>query len=327
MSDVSVVVVNWNTRDHILNCIQSLKDDRQKYQKEIIIVDNGSTDGSPDAIEELHPDVHVVRSPTNLGFAAGNNLGLKQAHGRYFALVNSDVFVEPGCMDTLVDMLEADATIGMTGPKVVNPNGTLQKTCMRLPNVMNTLAQTFALHRLFPRARSLSGLRLTAQEHEVEQDVEGLSGTFWVVRREVVEQVGALDENFFFYGEDVDWSLRIRKAGWRIRYQPAVRALHVHAASSSKDPIRFFLQLQKERIRFWRKHHGRAGMVFCSLVIFLHNFLRFVPRGVQYLLIPSQRNGETKLKLDRSAACLQWQISSLKQWILHPLVPKPKESA
>lgn len=304
--DVSNIIVNWNGRDYLLNCLASLEDPRG-FTQETIVVDNASTDGSYEAVEQRFPHVRLIRNAENVGFAKANNQAMRQAAGRYLVLVNSDVVVLEGCLNKLIAFMDSNPGVGLAGPKILNPDRTLQARCRHFPTIWNNLCQVFGLNRLFPNAPLFSEPYMRYWAHDDVRSVDVITGCFWIVRHEAVKQVGLLDEGFFFYGEDIDWCKRFHDGGWDVVFHPHAQAIHFGGASSANAPLRFYLELQKADMQYWRKHHGRMGQFSYATIILLRHMLRILHDGVIYVLQPSKRR-ERAFKLRRSVICIRWLL-------------------
>lgn len=304
---LSIIIVNWNTRQVTLDCLESMSEECSKLSCEIIVVDNASKDGSADAIESTFPDVRVIRSPTNLGFAGGNNRALAEANGRIMALINSDVIVLPRCLETMLRFMDEHPDVGLASPRILNRDRTLQPNCLTFPSYWNRVCETFALHRLMPDASWLAGTKMMAGMHNGTRDVDILVGSFWVVRREAYREVGGLDDGYFMYGEDMDWCRRFRRCNWRVVYHPAAEAIHLGGASSSSQPVRFFIELQRSILRYWKTYHGRIGWLYCALMMSVQQLLRIPANGLIYLVSPSQRDAAGH-RIRRSTAFLAWLL-------------------
>lgn len=271
-------------------------------------MDNGSTDGSPEMVTTEFATVSLVQTGQNLGFARANNIGIQRATGEYLALVNSDVELHPDCFQQLIAYFEANPKAGLIGPKVLGSDGLLQRTCRRLPTVWNTFCQALALDSVLWRWPVFSGRAMRYWDHLTLLEVEVLSGCFWLARKAAVDQVGGLDERFFFYAEDVDWCKRFRAAGWKVVFVPSAGATHFGGASSSNAPLRFSIEMLRANLIYWRKHYGLPGQVVFYLLTVAHHALRFLLRGVSRLL-KANREGDGDYKLQRSYVCLQWLLT------------------
>jgi GT2 family glycosyltransferase len=239
---LSIVIVTWNNARIIHECLNSLASVDNTSGLEIIIVDNDSSDGTPELIQNTFPHVTLVRSPANVGFAAGNNAGIRVARGDYLCLINSDVVVPQGCVEKLLQYIDEHHDIGVLGPKMILPDGSIGRSCLRFPTVANWIWRALALDSIFKRSHRFGAYLMTYFKYDRITDVDVLTGWFWVVRRQAISQVGLLDERFFMYGEDMDWCKRFKKAGWRVVFYPEAAAIHHCGASSSKAPSRFYVE-------------------------------------------------------------------------------------
>ena len=267
--DVSVIIVNWNTRQLLLESLDSLEKCWTDSRSEIIVVDNGSEDGSAEAVKDRFPGVHVIENGTNLGFAKANNIGIRQASGRYLCLVNSDIKVRKGCIDALTRYMDANHGVGMVGPRILNPDLSVQDSCRRFPSLWTNLVVSIGLDKLFPESRVFYGEHMFFFSHDQVLDTDYIAGCFMLVRRETIDQVGLMDERFFIYQEEVDWCKRIWEGGWKVTFFPGAEAIHHHGASSSRDPLRFELARQRSVLMYWEKFHGflERGMLCCILAL------------------------------------------------------------
>lgn len=307
MKPVSILIVNWNTREHLAACLESIRQARPECVAEVIVVDNASTDGSPEMVAQQFPTIRLIRASSNLGFAKGNNLAISHAKGSLFALVNSDALVHPGCLETLTDYLDLNPRVGLVGPRVLGGDGLLQRSCRHLPGPWNTLCRALALDRAFAARGIFSGYEMSSAQHDTLREAEVLSGCFCLARRSAVEQVGGLDEQFFFYGEDIDWCRRFRDAGWKLAYVPQATATHFGGGSTSKAPLRFSVEILKATTKYWRKHHGLAGHALCVAFLILHHGVRFIMRAIRRIAgLGGSR--ESRDKLDEDIASLRWLI-------------------
>jgi GT2 family glycosyltransferase len=310
MVDVSVIIVSWNTKKLLLECLQSVMRATDRFQRETIVVDNASTDGSPEAVEIHFPSAKVIHNETNLGFAKANNIGIKHSKGRYVCLINSDIILHTDCVGLMHAYMEQNPGVGVLGPKVHNTDGTLQYTCSGFPTIWNSLSRALALDALFPKSKLFGGQLMTFWSHDTVRAVDVLSGMFLMVRRESLNEVGLLDENFFMYAEDRDWCMRFRKKGWKVVYFPEASAVHHGGASAARAPIKFFLELQRANLRYWKKHHTPFQQMSFHVITFLHQVVRIIMNSVLYAFIPKGRQ-ESKFKIKRSIACIQWLMHTL----------------
>lgn len=308
MKKLSVIIVSWNAKDYLVTCLHSLIQELIGVDAEIIVVDNYSSDGSSDIVEKIFPAVKLIRNDQNLGFAKANNIGIKASSGDYVCLINSDIVVNKNCIRRLLEYMDSNANVGVVGPRTLNADGTLQRSCFTLPTVWNSTCRAFALDTLFPQKRIFGSRLMTYWSYDEIRTVEALNGCFLLVRREALNKVGLLDENFFIYGEDMDWCKRFGDSGWGVIFNPWAEAVHYGGASSSNSPIRFYLEMHKADLQYWRKHKGLRGEVTYFFILLLHHTLRIV--GYAPLSLIKYVPGQPRFfKLQRSVKCLRWLLT------------------
>lgn len=290
--DASVIIVSWNAKAYLTECLDSIIKELEGNACEIITVDNASTDGSPDEVRARFPQVDLVVNETNQGFARANNTGIRRSSGRYIFLINSDVKVLYGCMASIIRYLDANQDIGILGPKILNKDLSLQKSCRKSPTLLLSLL-------------SALGVDSTHMPQGETREAQVLSGCFLAVRREAMESVGLLDERFFFYAEDTDWCKRFRDAGWKAVYFTGASAIHYGGSSSARAPFKFYVEMQRANLQYWEKHHGPFSKSAYMMIIVLHQLLRVARGAALYALKPSSRD-EAAFKIKRSIVCLRW---------------------
>jgi GT2 family glycosyltransferase len=286
-------------------CLESAQATVDPARSEIIVVDNASTDGSWQMVREHFPHVKLVQNAANLGFAKASNIGLRYSGGKYLCLVNSDVRLLEGCLDRLAATLEQNPRIGMIGPRILGRDGRVQRSCMGFPTLWNTLCAALALPAIFPGSAAVASWLMEHKSFNRLERVDVVNGCFLVIRREALREVGLLDEDFFMYGEDVDWCRRFWKAGWEVAYSPDAVAVHYGGASSANAPVRFYVEMHRSRLRYFTKHHGWFVRQGFRGVATIHQVFRLVGNLILYILRPARR-AELSLKIRRSAACLVW---------------------
>jgi GT2 family glycosyltransferase len=307
--DLSIIIVSWNAREYLSKCIQSLAGLLTNANSEIIVVDNASTDGSPEMVCAQFPQVRLIRNSKNLGFAKANNIGIRQCTGNYIALINSDVEVLNGCVDRLIEYMKQNSDIGMLGPQILDENGNVQRSCMGFPSIWNTFCRTFALDVLFPNTKLFSGYMMSYWPHNTTRDVDVINGCFWMIRRQAIDEVGLLDERFFMYAEDKDWCKRFWDAKWKIVYYPEAQAIHYGGASASNAPIKFYIEMYRANLQYWKKHHDRMAQAIFMVFIGLHHIMRLLGQIPLYIVRPAKRS-QSLMKIKRSLASLHWLLSS-----------------
>jgi N-acetylglucosaminyl-diphospho-decaprenol L-rhamnosyltransferase len=246
MADVTVVVVTYNALPLLEKSLESVRG------YETIVVDHGSTDGTVEFVRERFPEARVIEQE-NLGFGAGNNTGMHAASGDYFLLLNADAWVVGDAVERLVGFAESRPEAAVVGPKLLNPDGTLQRSVRGFPSVWRIATEYFFLRKLAPRSRLLNAFYGAGFDHESVREAEFLGGACLLVRREAFEAVGGFDEDFFMMSEEVDWCYRFRQAGWKVLFYPAAEVVHV--LTSSANPA-MFRHLVRGHLRFLAKHRG-----------------------------------------------------------------------
>jgi GT2 family glycosyltransferase len=302
--DISVVIVGWNAKRYLELCLESLASAPPRRSMEVLVVDNASSDDSIEMIETKFPWAKLIKSPENLGFSKGNNVAIRQAQGRYIALVNPDVIVFPGCLDALADFLDQNPKVGNVGPRVLNPDMSMQSTCRRFPTLWNNFCSASGLSSRFKNSRFFAGEHMFYFQHDRTLAVDVLVGCFSMIRCEAFDAVGLLDEGLFMYGDDVDWCRRARNAGWEVSFYPGAQAIHDRGKITAPYPVRFAVAQQRSVLHYWSKHHGFLGVQGIRSIIFFHHFVRYSLAVVAGLLHPSQR-AECDVRKQVSGACLR----------------------
>jgi GT2 family glycosyltransferase len=252
--------------------------------------------------------VKLIRNVENYGFAKANNIGIRESKGRYICLINSDVIILDACIDRLHAYMESHQKIGILGPQIVDKNSNVQRSCMGFPTVWNTFCRALALDTLLPKTRLFGGYLMTYWPHNTLKEVDVINGCFWMIRRDAVDRVGLLDERFFIYSEDKDLCKRFWEAGWKVVYYPEAKALHFGGASSSSQPIRFYLEMQHANLQYWKKHHSLIAQIVYLMLTALNQFLRLFGEIVLYMTRPSRRSF-VSFKIKRSLARIRWLVS------------------
>lgn len=251
---VSILIVNCNTRDVTAACLQSIYANPPSTEFEVIVVDNGSTDGSREMLRERFPQVSVIESPTNRGYGWGNNRAAQAAQGQFLVLLNSDTVIHAGALDALVAHLKAHPQTGIVAPRLLNRDGSLQISAHPMPT----------LRREVWRLLHLDGLRAVSQyprsywQSQSAQKAEVLMGACLLVRRADYLVLGGFDERFFMYSEEVDLCKRWLDAGWGITYLPGAVITHLGGQTSRLMPDQMFVELHRSKVRFFSKHYGAA---------------------------------------------------------------------
>lgn len=257
-ADLATVIVTYNVRDLLRACLEALCRSEGPLAAEVCVVDNGSRDGSAEMVRASFPQVAVIEDRADSGYAHANNLALRQAGGRHVLLLNPDTCLPPAALRAFVRILDDDQTIGAVGPKLIRPDGSLDLACRRsFPTPETALYRMLGLSRRFPVHRRFARYNLTYLDPDQPADVDAVVGACMAIRGVALRRVGLLDERFFMYGEDLDLAIRLKRAGWRIRYDPSVVVLHHKGASSRQATFRARRAFFGAMLRFHRKHYWR----------------------------------------------------------------------
>ncbi len=253
---LSICIVTCQARQYLRNCLQSIASNPPSVGYEIIVVDNHSTDGTLEMLAADFPSVKVIANPDNRGFTAPTNQAMQSASGAYLLLLNPDTLVHPGALDTLLEFLGSHAAVGICGPRVLNADGSLQKPCRRGESRPWAVFSYFlGLSRLFPDSKLFGGYLLNYLDENENHAVDGVSGSCMLIRRELVQQIGFLDERFFAYQEDADYCFRTRQAGWQVYYVAAARVTHFGGQGGSRvQPYRSIYQWHRSYWLYYRKN-------------------------------------------------------------------------
>ena len=283
MPDLSIVIVNWNVRDLLHRCLRSILVNSPTCTLEIIVVDNGSSDDSVKMVRAEFPNVHLIANAENRGFPAANNQGLAIAQGRYVLLLNPDTEIVGGALATLVAFADVHPDVGIVGPQLLYPDGSVQSSRRRFPTLATGFLESTWLERYAPR-HLLERYEFLDQPNDVTQDVDWLYGAALLARREAVEQVGPLDEGFFMYSEEMDWCHRFRDAGWRVVYLPAAQIVHHEGKSSEQVIAARHIHFQTSKVRYFRKYHGRLAGETLRLFLLGNYVWQLGLEGIKWML-------------------------------------------
>jgi GT2 family glycosyltransferase len=278
---VAVVIVNWNTRRLLEVCLECLFESVPAPLSEVIVVDNASTDGSVAMLREKFPAVKRILNPENVGFARAVNQGIRCSQAEYVLLLNTDAFVHPQAVATLVRVMEENPDVGAAGPRLYYADGSLQRACFQFPTLWTETWRCLGIDRLFPRSRILGAYQMTYWDLDDTRDVDTIMGACLLLRRKALDQVGLLDERFFMFSEEVDLCYRLKGANWKTRFVHMAEVTHLWGGSSRVVPQKSFLELHKSRVMFFRKHYGSGNAALLKLILWVSG----VTRGVAGWLV------------------------------------------
>jgi GT2 family glycosyltransferase len=290
MIDLSIIIVNWNTKDLLAQCLQSVYDTIRSLDFEIIVVDNASADGSPEMVCERFPQVRLIKNRENVGFARANNQAIRESRGGYLLLLNSDTVVLPEALSQMVDFMDCHPDGGAIGPKLINPDGSFQASYADFPTLLTESLQAFGL------AKWLYGPYYPSpppRPDELARTVDWVAGACLMVRREVADAVGLLDEGYWMYTEETDWCYRIDQAGWNVYYLPESKIVHFGGASSSKRRPEMVAQLYRSKLHFFGKYRGFLQTTALKAVIVCASLTKAVLVTVPGWL-PTRRRGRAR---------------------------------
>ena len=246
---LSTVIVNWNTCAELEACLRSIGEE-DSIRLETIVIDNASPDDSVEMVKREFPGVLLIENKANLGFAKAANQGIQSSRGRYVLLLNPDSEVRPGALSAIVRFGDANPKVGIFGPKILNPDGSLQYSCRGFPTVAAGLFRNTILTKYFPRNSYIYDYLMLGWDHSEPRDVDWVSGAALVARRELLDDIGLLDERFYMYCEDVDLAYRAHQKNWRVTYCPLAVVVHACGRGSSKNPNRMIIEHQKSIFRY-----------------------------------------------------------------------------
>ena len=270
MVNLSISIVNYNNKECLRNCLDSIYSSDPETSLGITVVDNGSSDDSVEVVRQAFPSVTVIENSENCGFAKANNQGIRASRGQYVLSLNNDTVIKNGTLDGLVRFMQEHPDVGVCGPKVLNPDGTLQHQCRRsFPTISSSLFYFLKLHRLFPRSERLGRYLMTHLDDDDATEVDSVSGCCMMVRREVIEKVGVLDENYIMYGDDLDWCYRIKQAGWKVCYVPDVHIVHLGGQSSRRVPGKCVILFFRAMVIFYRKHYAHKHTFIVNGIVYV----------------------------------------------------------
>lgn len=296
--DASIVIVNYNTRELLAVCLESLFSVVSGISFEVWVVDNDSSDGSADMVENSFPQVHCIRNSANLGFARANNQAMRQVAGRYLVLLNSDTIVLPLALETIISFMDKQYDVGVCGGQLLNRDGSRQNSIANIPTLATELLNKSLLRRLFPD-------RYPGKERcfEAPLEVESIIGACMVVSRAAIEDVGMLDERYFFFFEETDWCLSMKQAGWKVFFHPDAKIVHVQGASAKKIHIPARIEYWKSRYLFFEKHLSAFYFLFLKVGLLVRLLLSLVG---QIVAAPFSAGIRSRLKLNMTL--LSWHL-------------------
>jgi GT2 family glycosyltransferase len=277
--NLSIIIVNWNTRDLLAKSLEAVYKTIHSCEYEVFVVDNGSTDGSHQMVREKYPEVLLIENQKNLGFAKANNQAIQQCKGKYVLLLNSDAFLSNGAVDQMMELAESNCQIGIIGACLVYQDGQLQISHGQLPSFFSefkSLVGYDKLHKLFRKS----------DQSSASFETGFVSGACMLVRQSTLQQIGLLDESFFFFSEEIDLCYRAQKAGWKVFYSPSALVMHLEGGTSGMNANRILL-LYRGKLRYFEKHYGvpakqkllKTMQIITMVKVWTYSMLRWITLG------------------------------------------------
>jgi len=288
--DLSIIIVNYNTKIYLKDCLESLYKTTRGITLEVIVVDNGSLDGSPEMIEKDFPDVKLIKNEKNLGFTKANNQGISMATGEFILLLNSDTVLNEGSITPALKYMRENPDIGIIGCKHLNEDGTIQPSCFHFPNIMTLLWDLTLLSKLFPKSRIFGRYAMTYWDYNSTMEVDRVMGSYLMVSRKVVDKIGLLDEDFFIYEEETDWCYRAKKAGLKVVFFHESTIIHLGGKATADTFFR--VEGIRSMHKFYKKHYGRFQNLALNIIMPVNFIIRFLVWNFLNLLFPSDEKGK-----------------------------------
>lgn len=308
--DVSIIIVNWNTRDLLRNCLRSIRESAGPLRVQVIVVDNNSADGSREMVTSEFPEMMLINSGANLGFARANNIGIKHAVAPLILYLNPDTEIRGDALVRMVAFMRENSAYGGLGCRIRNLDGTVQP--LGLQWFPNPLTELFSFFFVSDRTlKTLAGILPTHDAHE-SGDIKKLFGACLLVRKDAIDKLGAFDDLYFMYCEDVDLCYKLTRAGWKLRYMADVEILHLGGAASASAPSLFSVLMMCESFsKFMRKHHGAIGSGAYRAVTFVGALARLAALsliGLMRRIVSVGRQGTSVGPFRKYQAILKWSL-------------------
>jgi hypothetical protein len=300
--ELSTIIVNWNTRELVLQALGSLYAAPADLGMEVFVVDNGSSDGSVEAIRSAFGHAILVQNGRNLGFAAAANKAIRLARGRYLLLLNTDVILQRNTGKALLSFMEATPQAGASGAQLLNPDGTKQNSFDNFPTLLSEGLNKSLLRFIFPKRFPSKLLSFSSPV-----EVESVIGACMMVRREAIGEVGLLDEDYFFFMEETDWCYRMRQKGWKIYFVPQAQAIHLQGRTAERFKARTRIEYYRSRYLFFRKNRARLQVWILGVLLFLKLWVALLMNGILCFFTLFQV-ATTRRKLSLNWRLILWHL-------------------
>lgn len=284
-SSLGIIIISFNVRKLLKECLESIARETRRTRHEIWVIDNHSRDDSVRMLKESFPQVRLIENSENLGFTRANNQAIANCRCDLILLLNPDTVIQEGALDKMVRFMDENPNVGAAGCRVLNEDGTLQLACRRsIPTPKAAFYKLSGLSRLFPHSKVMARYNLTYLDPNTTHEVDAVSGAFLLIRREVVDRIGMLDEDFWIFGEDIDWCIRTKKAGWKVMYYPDARILHYKGVGCGTNRPKTGYEFYRAMYLFHKKHFAKNcspvtnGLIYVGIFIkAMLSWRRFLP--------------------------------------------------
>lgn len=309
MKELSIIIVNWNTRDYLKECLLSLKEGLSGIDAEIWVVDNNSADGSVEMLGREFSYVNVIENKNNVGFGRANNQAIKKSNAEYILLLNPDTRVKKEAVSLMLSSLKEKENIAIAGPKVLNEDGSIQYECARqYPTAWNQFMVETTLYKRFPKSRIFGSYLMSYWDHKEAREVDCISGSCMMIKRSVLDKVSLFDESFFMYAEDVDLCYRIKKAGYKIWYLADAEIIHYQGRSSHQAPFAMSLAARESMMKYFSKHHGYLSVFLYRFLLFLACSFMILVSAVLKFIHKRENRAKYGLILTKSIHAFFWSL-------------------
>ena len=258
--DLSIIIVSWNTKDLLKKCLESVLAETKGLDFEVFVVDNGSQDGSAKMGEKNFSQVKLIENRSNLGFAQANNQAIEKSRGKYILLLNPDTVILGNTLRKMIDFLESHPEVGILGPKILNPDGSLQPSCRTFPTLASQALILLKLHNFLPGLPPIKKYYMLGWDHSETKEVDQVMGSCFMIKKKLIDEIGLLDESYWIWFEEVDFCKRARLAGWKTYFLPDVSIIHHKAkAFEQLSPIKKQIRLNRSMLRYFKKFHSTSS--------------------------------------------------------------------
>lgn len=315
--DLSIIIVSWNTKEYLKGCLKSVEKEKKELSCEVFVVDNASSDGSPEMVKKEFPQVILHANENNVGFARANNQAIQGCRGRYILLLNPDTVVLDSCLKKMFEFMEKHPDVGASGGRILNPEGKVDlfRSAKRFPTPLSKFYVDVHLDKIFPWIRFFGKYAIAGWKRDDVREVDVLSGAFMFVRSETIQDVGLLDESFFLLAEDLDWCRRIKQKNWKISFNPEAQIIHYGGKSIDQIKLtRLKNEIHSHSLYFQKHHRGFAVFQYRVLTGFA-NFLKTIYWIIRYIFGKNRKQASINLKAHFHSIlyCFQFRTGSFGQ--------------